>query len=112
MKIFVSILFSVFLISYCSGQNPLLDTLPKCSNGEIMDIDLPGKSCLFGYNFDGPIERSVWKNLWATFTLGIVKDCNSYSEFVYGKSARCCPSSESDRSSWCNDGETCSTKNC
>ncbi|KAH7719239.1 hypothetical protein AAVH_13304 [Aphelenchoides avenae] len=52
----------------------------KCKNGDIVDLS-PGRSCLFGYNFDGPVERGIWRRIWWLRSGGKVKDCNSYCKF-------------------------------
>ncbi|KAH7718517.1 hypothetical protein AAVH_14036 [Aphelenchoides avenae] len=52
----------------------------KCKNGDIVDLS-PGRSCLFGYNFDGPVERGLWRSIWWIRSGGQVTDCNSYCKF-------------------------------
>uniref|UniRef100_A0A914YC43 Uncharacterized protein n=1 Tax=Panagrolaimus superbus TaxID=310955 RepID=A0A914YC43_9BILA len=83
----------------------------KCKNGDIVDLT-PGRSCLFGYNFDGPIERGLWRSIWWTKSLGKVTDCNSYCKYRTKKGGKCCPSAGEDKSTWCNGKNSCTCGSC
>uniref|UniRef100_A0AC34GPB0 Uncharacterized protein n=1 Tax=Panagrolaimus sp. ES5 TaxID=591445 RepID=A0AC34GPB0_9BILA len=103
MKLLFLVLIVAAVISCIEAQ--------KCKNGKIVDLS-PGRSCLFGYNFDGPVERGMWRSLWKAKTFGKVTDCNSYCKYQTGKTGRCCKSSGEDKSTWCSGRQTCTCGTC
>uniref|UniRef100_A0A914CPV5 Uncharacterized protein n=1 Tax=Acrobeloides nanus TaxID=290746 RepID=A0A914CPV5_9BILA len=77
-----------------------------CDNGQIVEIS-QGKSCLFGYHFDGPIERGTWRTIWWIKSGGQVTDCNSYCVYLGHHSGYCKSSQSEDVSTWCPGKSTC-----
>ncbi|CAK5057470.1 unnamed protein product [Meloidogyne enterolobii] len=90
-----------------------IQTRFKCSNGEFYEYDVnkgfAGKSCLAGYNFDGPVERGIVKAGRYVGSRGKVTDCDSHMQYYHGKSGACYPS-PGNNSTYCGQNSVCKEK--
>uniref|UniRef100_A0A915I311 Uncharacterized protein n=1 Tax=Romanomermis culicivorax TaxID=13658 RepID=A0A915I311_ROMCU len=68
-----------------------------------------GQSQLFGYKFDGPVERGLWRTGQYLSSFGKISDCHSLCIHRHRRNGgRCVPCrGYCDRSTWCPPNMTC-----